>query len=252
MRSLIIAACLVALVPGFALAGEPEQAPKPSESPSRLQAEREAVEDDGYEVRLSLPTEDDRAAWLQPGLRVELAIEYGVLLPHGPAPRIGGFTAHVRPRLRIDELWSIAATFGYTVVRGDYQGVRWSAVVEPIFHPIPSLGISLALGYGGLSVTRTSGSFPVGSSTETGSRTLSDGERLYACSGGGWVSQARVEYLAVVGPLFSTGPYLVADGQWTGCEQSFGKIDRETGEQAMGRQWWLSLGGAIGWWLSWR
>ncbi len=251
MRSLIFAASLMALVPSVAFAGEPEQAPS-SESPTRLQAEREAVEDDGYEIRLSLPSEDDRAAWLQPGLRVELAVEYGVLLPNGPAPRIGGFTAHVRPRLRIDELWSIAATFGYTVARGDFQGVRWSAVVEPIFHPIPSLGVSLALGYGGLSVTRSSGSFPAGSSTETGSRTLGDDERLYGCSGGGWVSQARVEYLAVVGPLFSTGPYLVADSQWTGCEQSFGKTDRETGEQAMGRQWWLSLGGAIGWWLSWR
>ena len=72
------------------------------------------------------------------------------------------------------------------------------------------------------------------------------------CNGSGWVGQARVEYLFVVGPLFATGPYLVADGQWTGCTEDFSRTDRETGETAVGRQWWLHLGGAVGWWLSWR
>jgi len=212
--------------------------------------EKDLVEKENYTIQLSLPTEEDRELWARPGLRVELAVEGGLLAPNGPAPRIWGITFHLRTRLRIDRLWSMAATFGYTVARGSYTGVRWTALVEPIFHPIPSLGISLAAGYGGLSVGNPNVHFDP--SAETASRTLASNERLSNCTGSAYVAQARVEYLFVVGPLFSTGPYLLADGQWTGCTEGFGKTDRESGAQIAGRQWWLSLGGAVGWWLSWR
>jgi hypothetical protein len=243
-----------AAAPAPAPAPAPAAAPTPAATDAPTVApkasEKDLVEKEGYTIRLSLPTEEDRELWAQPGLRVELAVEGGLLAPNGPAPRIWGITFHLRTRLRIDRLWSMAATFGYTVARGDYTGVRWTAVVEPIFHPIPSLGISLAAGYGGLSISNPNVRF--NASQETASRTLGPNERINNCTGGAYVAQARVEYLIVVGPLFSTGPYLLADGQWTSCSLSFGKTDRDTGADIAGRQWWLSLGGAVGWWLSWR
>jgi hypothetical protein len=237
----------------LATSAEPAPQQPPPQPPSKADSERAAVEDDDYRVSLSLPTEDDRAAWLQPGLRIELSVERGLLFAHGPAPRIGATAFELRPRLRLDRLWSIAATFSYGLAGGEFTGTRWTALVEPIFHPTPSLGVSLAVGYGGLSVSRASGDrVGAASTSEIASRTLSDTEQISECSGGAWVWQARGEYLFVVGPLFATGPYVAGDAQWTGCTESFGKTDRETGHPALGRQWWLSLGGAVGWWFSWR
>ncbi len=242
MRKVILV-WLAALLPLSALAGEPP----------KVLSEREAVDDDGYRVSLSMPTEDDRAAWMQPGLRVELAVEEGYLLAVAPAPRMLGTTFHLRTRLRLDDSWSLAATLGYTLARGDYNGARWTALVEPIFHPLPSLGVSLALGFGGLSLTQVKlpATMP-DNSGEIASRTFADGEHLYSCTGGAWAGQARVEYLWVAGPLFSTGPYFVADSQWTACTRELGPTDLETGAPVLGKQWWLNLGAGIGWWFSWR
>jgi hypothetical protein len=206
-----------------------------------------------YQTRLSSQPEDEEALWIEPGLRIELALDRGILVPYGPSPRIETTTFRLRTRLRVDRLWSLAATFGYALARGELTGMRWSALIEPIFHPIPPLGISLGLGLGGLSLTRAGGGAPpAGASEEIASRTLADGERMYACSGAAWLSQARIEYLAIVGGGFATGPYLQADLQWTSCTEEFGTLDRETGQPALGRQWWLNPGAALGWWFSWR
>ena len=216
--------------------------------------ERELVDDEGYQVHLSLPTEDDYAAWLIPGLRVELGLNHGFLSGLAPAPRLSLTAFQLRTRLRVDPFWSVGATFGYAIATGSYTGTRWHVSIEPVFHPIPSLGLSLGLGYGGLDVTENAsgGEPPAGAAAETASRTLGKSERMFACAGGAVVSQARLEYLMVVGPLFSTGPFVQADLQWTGCQEDFNQVDRETGKQVRGSQWWLHRGGALGWWFSWR
>lgn len=228
--------------------------PAPSAAPGAAAlSERDGVQNDGYRVSLSLPTEDDRAAWRSSGLRVDLGVQGALLAGVGPAPRIGAVAFQVRPRLRLDPSWSLGLALGYALARGSYTGARWTAVLEPTYHPTPSFGVSLALGYGGLDVSSTRLAPPApGSSTETTSRTMGRTEEMFACAGAAWVAQARLEYLWVVGPLLSTGPYLVVDSQWTGCQESFGTTDRETGKPTLGQQWWLHLGAGIGWWFSWR
>jgi hypothetical protein len=249
----LIPSLFLTLVVAAALPVRAEE-PAPPAPETHVKEERELVDEDGYRVLLSMPTEDDRTAWLKPGPRVDLALEEGRLWGRGPAPLVTTTTAHLRLRMRIDRQWSIGLNAGYSVARGAYTGTRWSAVVEPTFHPLPSLGVSLGIGYGGLDVRLPTapGRRGQGIPTEFYSRTLGDAEKMYACSGGAWVSQARVEYLWVVGPLFSTGPYLQTDLQWTGCQEKFTNIDRDTGQLAVGRQWWLHRGGALGWWFSWR
>jgi hypothetical protein len=258
MRTVILIAALLG-APALALAdaSAPEAtppAPAPEKPPpaSHQLTEKDLVEKDDYRVSLSLPTEDDRTAWMSPGLRIELALEEGYLFSRGPSPRIRGTTAHLRLRLRMDRWWSIGATLGFSVASGSYSGMRWTAMLEPMFHPLPSLGVSLAVGYGGLSVSLPSTATVPNTAQELVSRTLGPNETMASCTGSAWVGQARLEYLIVVGPLFATGPYVLADTQWTSCSENFGRTDRSTGLPVQGTQWWLNLGGAVGWWFSWR
>ena len=89
-------------------------------------------------------------------------------------------------------------------------------------------------------------------STETVSRTLSDSERLDSCTGSALTSLARAEYLFVVGPLFASGPFAQVEAQWTGCHESFGMIDQETGRPIVLTQWWSQRVVTFGWWFAWR
>lgn len=246
---LLATALLAQAAPPSPSASPEAEAAQPAPEPVLLD-EKSLVETDNYVVRLSLPTDEDRAIWLQPGIRVELAIGGAHLWGRGPAPTLSLVEFRVRARFLLEERWSLSAEFGYgIVVENVFSGLRWAATLGPTFHPVPPLGISLGLGYGGFA-----GAFGDDRAPPSGvaSRTLSDREALSACEGGGWVGRARVEYLFVVGQLFSTGPFISGDMQWTGCEQGLGDVDRETGLRPAARQWWLHGGGSAGWWLSWR
>ncbi len=227
--------------------------PKTPPPKTRVETERDLVTDDHYVVHLSMPTESDRKAWMEPGLRVDLALDGGRLWGRATAPPLTTIGAQVRSRYRLDRRWSVFAALRYAVVRGSWTGAAWSAIVGPLFHPLPQMGISLGVGYGGLDVHPANGTgFAPPGNTDSISRTLGDNETMFACAGGAWVSQASLEYLVVVGPLFETGPYLRADLQWTGCEETFQNTDLETGLPAVGRQWWLDRGADVGWWFAWR
>ncbi|MBS2029744.1 MAG: hypothetical protein JST54_17725 [Deltaproteobacteria bacterium] len=201
-------------------------------------------------VRLSLPTQEDVQAWTEPGLRV--ALGYGWADVHGIGPALA-FTSNaviLRPSYRVDAYWEAGLTLLYG---GGPGGVRWSITAEPELHVWRGLSVAVGLGYGGLSIddqTRDTGSFSPGS--EPVSRTLSDSEKLQSCSGDALSTLARTEYLFVVGPLFSTGPYAQLNAQWTECQDSFGRVDPETGKQVVLTQWWRNQGFQLGWWFTWR
>ena len=56
----------------------------------------------------------------------------------------------------------------------------------------------------------------------------------------------------MVGPLFASGPYVQAQGQWTRCGWTDELTDRETGRSVVLTQWWRQGGATVGWWLAWR
>lgn len=214
-----------------------------------------ALVDDDYQVRLSLPTEDDFEAWAKPGFQLQLGYAYGSFSGKSPEAPFNAHSVTLRPSVRIDRHWSLAGSFAYAVALGDLEGIRFGATLETVFHPLRALGLAVGLGYGGLVGDRPPTSSPEGeffnAGQESVGRTLVGGEKMFGCEGGGLVALARVEYLFVVGPLFATGPYLAADVQRTRCEESRG-TDPETGEPVAFVQWWLQGAWSAGWWLAWR
>jgi hypothetical protein len=197
-------------------------------------------------VRLSLPTQEDVAAWASPGLRVSLGFGLDRFVGSGPAWSWTGPSVTLRPSLRLDQRWGLGVAMSYGSGPG---GVRWSVTAEPTFTPWRQLAIGVGLGFAGLSVAKA-GVRPAPPSVV--SRELEEGEELGSCSGSALSSLVRVEYLFVVGPLFASGPFLQAQAQWTRCQSVGGPDDRESGRPVVMTQWWRHGGASVGWWLTWR
>lgn len=239
LRALLAA---VAVVFVTAIASAAEAAPEP-----QVKSERDLVED-GYVLRLSLPTEADEDAWMDPGFLVQLGLSKGTLRGIGAAFSFPTTSFQLRPRVRIDRWWSLATTFSFSFANGpDVDGLRWSATIEPVFHPIRQLGIAVGVGYGGLNVFGGGNDF----GEFTGQETITNGTHISPCEGGALSTLMRADYFFVVGPLFATGPFVTAEAQWTRCERYRGD-DTETGLRHTRRQWWTQVGGSAGWWLTWR
>jgi hypothetical protein len=201
-------------------------------------------------VRLSLPTQSDRDAWHNPGLRVAIGYGYGIVKGSGPAASFRSQTVLLRPSVRLDRQWALGVAMLYGVAP---QGVRWSVTAEPTFFPWRELAVSVGIGYGGLLTNNPNASNgTLQGSAETVSRNLVDGERLNSCSGSALISSLRAEYLFVAGSLFASGPFAQANAQWTQCQETFGRTDNETGRPVVLTQWWQQQGATFGWWFAWR
>lgn len=220
--------------------------------------EKDLVDDDGYVLRLSLPTQADIDAWKEPGIRVSLGWIQGHQWSLGPGPSFSPMGAALRPWLRISPEWSLGATFSWQASLTEFSGLKWGATLEPTWHPWRGLGVSLGLGYGGLLGDRTwwldspNAMGPPGNQPDPSvSHTIADDEYMSTCQAGAWLALARVEYQFVVGPLFSTGPFAQIDAQRTGCEDA-SNTDAETGKPIVLKQWWTNAGFNLGWWATWR
>lgn len=229
-------------------------APQPPAAEVKILSEKDQVEDDGYVVRLSLPTEDDFTAWTHPGIRI--ALGYGFEKQWGLAPAASDLNAHalsIRASSRIDRSWSLAVELQYGFAStATMSGLRYATTVGALLHPWRNLALSIGTGLGGLMLLPTAGRPTPPTTAAVANITLPDDAKLGSCTGNGWVGLTRAEYLFVTGSLFATGPFLELDGQYTRCEQPLGRLDKETGVQISARQWWLHRGVAIGWWASWR
>ncbi len=243
-----------------------------SDTKTRTLAEKELVEEEET-VRLSLPTEADRAAWQQAGLRIALGYSYGRMSGNLQGIDTAFHNLTLRPSVRLDEHWSLGASLTYAIARWDLSGLRWSISLEPTWHPWSGLGVTLGAGYAGLLVDRLwpeETDYPAREPSQelpdtpvggydtppkaSRSRNVVGDERLSHCSGSGWNLLARIEVLFVAGPRFASGPFVQADHQWVQCEQqsSSSSTDAETGKPVMVREWWRHQGASLGWWLSWR
>jgi len=214
-----------------------------------------ARDEDGV-PRFSLPTEADRVAWRRPGFRLGLAFAYGELagLRGAPSGRLIG--GKLRAGLRLDEAWSIAASFEYTLASraGGLSGLRFAGTLDPTWHVTPRVSIAVGFGFGGIvegTPDRMDAS-PLPGELET-SYTFPDARTpLGACSGVGAAGLARVEYAYVLGPRTSATVALEAVGQWTGCIDDTGRVEPDTGTAIVRRQWWPHAGATLALGVSWR
>jgi hypothetical protein len=214
------------------------------------------INDEDGEPRLSLPTEADRVAWRRPGFRLGLAFAYGELAGLGGAPSGRLLGGKLRAGLRLDDAWSIATSFEYTLASraGGLSGLRFAGTLDPTWHVTPSVSVALGFGFGGI-VEGTPGRMdasPLPGELET-SYTFPDARTpMRACSGVGAAGLARVEYAYVLGPRASATIALEAIGQWTGCVDDTGRVEPDTGQAIVRRQWWPHAGATLALGVAWR
>jgi hypothetical protein len=208
-------------------------------------------------VRLSLPTEEDRAAWRRSGFRLALGIIYGDLRGARQIPDLTLKGVAIRPGIRIDPQWSIYLPLQYaTTSRG---GGRFAAVVEPTWHITPSIALGFGVGYAGLIGVSPYDQFAPPDGPENGvdvqgqSFTFPEGVKpVAACDGVGVTAVARLEAGYVLGPRTRTHLALELLAQRTGCEESAAGRDSFTGAEYMFRQWWVHRGMSLSWSIEWR
>ncbi len=248
LRPLIPPVVLAHLVAAVARA----EAPAPVAATKVVQ-EKELLDDDGYRVTLSLPTESDREAWAQPGIRIALGGGYGLQAGFPPAPLAQLVPFMIRASTRIDPRWSVGLEFQFArASTSGLSGLRYTSTLQAILHPWRELGLSFGVGLGGY-VLSPQRRMPRAPATAAVTDIVLDGsERLDQCSGSGAAGLARVEYPFVVGRLLSMGPYLDAQLQQTRCTQTIGRQNAETGREILAVQWWTHVGGSAGWWFQWR
>ena len=93
---------------------------------------------------------------------------------------------------------------------------------------------------------------PLGSTLET-SYTFPDARTpLPRCSGVGAATLARVEYAYVIGPRGQTSLALEGVGQWTGCVDDTNRVEPDTGQPIVRRQFWAHTGVTLTWGVMWR
>jgi hypothetical protein len=244
-----------AATPATTTAAPPAASTTTATADSPAPAAKHDDEDEGV-PRLSLPTQADRMAWHNSGFRLGLGLVYGQMIGLGGAPsgRLLGPT--IRAGLRLDDSWSVLASFEYASASkpGGLSGLRFAGTIDPTWHVTPSLSIALGFGFGGIVEGRTGrmDANPLPSTIDT-SYTFPDARTpIASCSGVGAAGLARVEWSYVLGPRSQIGVSLEVIGQWTGCVDDTNRIEPDTGTAIVRRQWWPHTGATLGWGITWR
>jgi len=214
------------------------------------------TKDDDGEPRLSLPTQADRDAWQTSGFRFGLGLVYGQLigLRGAPSGRLIGPT--IRIGVRLDERWSLVASFQYAVAsqQGGLSGLRFAGTLDPTWHVTRSLSIAVGFGFGGIVEGRTGrkDADPLPSTIDTSYTFPNARTPVASCSGVGAAGLARIEWSYVLGPRSQTGIAVEGVGQWTGCVDDTNRIEPDTGVAIVRRQWWPHTGFTLAWGITWR
>jgi hypothetical protein len=213
------------------------------------------ADDDGT-PRLSLPTEGDRVAWMHTGFRLGLGFEYGdfIGLRGAPSGRLLGPVLHVG--LRLDESWSLLATFVYESAARDGQlsGLRFAGTLDPTWHVTREFALAAGVGFAGIVEGRTGRMDidPLPSTLDTSYTFPSSSPPLPRCSGVGIAGLARATYSYVIGPRAETNLELEVIGQDTTCELPTGRVEPDTAQPIVRRQFWSHTGITLMWGVTWR
>jgi hypothetical protein len=212
--------------------------------------------DDEGEPKLSLPTEADRDAWQRAGFRFGLGLSYGRLygLQGAPSGRLLG--ALVRLGLRLDADWSLMTSFQYQVASssGGLSGLRFAGTIDPTWHVTPSLALAVGIGFGGIVEANTGRADvdPLPSTISTSYTFPHASPALPACSGVGAAALVRAEWSVVLGPRAATSLMVEGTGPWTGCVSDTGRVEDDSGQAIVRRQWWPHVGATAAWGITWR
>jgi len=211
--------------------------------------------DDG-EVKLSLPTESDRAAWTRPGFRLGLAFAYGEIVGlHGaPGGRELGVDLHAG--LRLDEDWSLLLSFDYARVSSSHgiSGLRFAGTLDPTWHITRALSLAVGLGFGGFVNARTNAADvdPLPGTLDSSYNFPGASPAMPLCDGSGILGVVRGEYAWVIGPRGAFDIDLEVIGQYTQCVDPTGRTEPDTAQPIVRTQYWPLTGGTLSAGFTWR
>lgn len=207
------------------------------------------------EPKLSLPTETVDQGWQQSGFRLELGGAYGRMLGVDGAPDGSLVGAVLRVGARLDADWSLYGSFQYDVAGADLSGLRYAATIEPTWHLSEHWRVALGVGVGGIVEGRRTGrpdAEPSPDGLET-SFTFPDASTpIRSCEGAGVAGTARLDWMIPLGPRWSTGGGVELLGQWTSCVDDSGRVEPDTAEPIVRRQYWPHVGATLAWVVAWR
>ncbi|MEP6652930.1 MAG: hypothetical protein ABJA82_06200 [Myxococcales bacterium] len=206
--------------------------------------------------KLSLPLEADREAWQRSGFRLGLGVVYGRLVGLDGAPSGRLLGAELRLGIRLDRAWSVYTTFQYELASAPagLSGLRFAGTLDPTWHVTRHLSLAFGLGFGGIveGGTNRPDIDPFPSTLNTSYTFPNSNPPLPSCSGVGVAGLARAEWTIVLGPRAATSFNVEATGQWTGCVADTGRVEPDTGQAIVRRQWWPHVGLTAAWGISWR
>jgi hypothetical protein len=249
VRAVVRALAIVAALAGIAHADDAT-----STKPSGSAPISTNKDDDEGTPKFSLPTEADRVAWTRSGFRLGLGLAYGrmVGLRGAPSGRLLGPNLHAG--LRLDRDWSILASFTYesASASGGLSGLRFAGTIDPTWHVTPSFSLAFGFGFGGFVEGRTGRADMAQQAVDTSITFPSASPPVPSCSGVGAAGVARAEYMFVLGPRTNTNVELEVLGQYTGCVDRTGRVDRDTAQPIVRTQYWPHYGATLSWGFAWR
>ncbi len=214
-----------------------------------------SASDDDVPFRISLPTVADVEAWREAGFRIQLGYGYGAMFGVNGTPNATTQTFLLRAGARLDDDWSLLASFAYAAARGGVVGLRFMGTIDPTWHLGDHLELALGAGFGGLVEGFTGRDDPDVAQRDAlvASYTYPNTDHLLrSCTGIGAAALLRLGWAIVLGPLSAGVISLQADGQWIACEESLGRVEPDTARPIVRRQWWPHLGGNVTWTFAWR
>lgn len=208
-----------------------------------------SIDIEELKFELSLPTKDDEEAWEDTGFRLMLGYVHGRLYGLEAAQNFVSNGVELRLGVRLSKRWSLHGAFRYSLMT--VSGVVATGAIEPTLHLIKGLSVSLGLGMTVFVMNRRLSLVERGDLIA--SRTFpSDRQVISGCTGFGLLAQARVQYLFVLGSIWSSGPVVRAGLSRTACEQSISRNNNDTADSIAIRQFWSHLSWSVGWLLAWR
>jgi hypothetical protein len=212
------------------------------------------ADEDDAPPKLSLATESDRVAWTKSGFRLGLGLEYGRLagLRGAPSGRLLGAVLHAG--LRLDEDWSLVATFVYASAsaHGGLSGLRFAGTLDPTWHITRRLSLAFGFGFGGLVEGNTGRPDMAPQATDVSITLPGAAPAVSSCTGVGAAGLARAAYSWVLGPRASTGLELEVLGQYTSCVGRTSRIEPDTAQPITRTQYWPHAGVTLAWGVMWR
>lgn len=212
--------------------------------------------------RVSETLTSDNEAWKQFGFRIQVGLSFEQLRKTAtPSPDGGGVGPSLHLGARLNERWSLLAGLRYSILKDQMTGVRFTATAEGMFHVVWGLSAGLGLGYGGMAggmrrareieyAQYFDDPAPIDISGAEAPATRA--QRFNRCEGSGVAVLGRVQYLMTVGDVFSTGPELRLEHQWTRCTDDNMRAWARDDLQKLPTQWWSQRAFAYGWVLAWR